>query len=99
MRGKTEKLDKIIRSVLLKKGITKNIQLNKIRVVLAKIFSREELDHIRLGHLKNKKLYMYVDSASLLYEIRCFKKAGIIEKINDELGIKVTDISLNLENK
>jgi hypothetical protein len=98
MRGKTEKLDKIIRSVLLKKGITKNIQLNKIRGVLAAIFSTEELDHIRLGHLKNRKLIIYVDSSSLLYEIKCFKKAVMIEAIDNELGIKVKDISLILEN-
>ena len=52
MRGKTERIDKILESVLLKKGITKNIQLNKIRTYEE---IQKEMDYIirEMKQMKN----------------------------------------------
>lgn len=98
MRGRTEKLDKILQGFLLKKGITKNIQLNRVRAVLDKVFSKEESAHLKIGYLKYGKLYLYVDSAGLLYEIRCFKKVELLARINQELDLKLKDICLLMDN-
>ena len=99
MRGKTERIDDIIKKILLQKGITKNIQLNRIRSVISSVLSGEEFARIRVGRLKNKKLYLHVDSSSLLYELRCFKKDLLLEKINSVGDIKVSDICLVLDMK
>lgn len=97
MRGKTERIDDLIKKVLLRKGITKNIQLNRIRTVISSVLSEEEFTRIRVGQLKNRKLYLHVDSSSLLYELRCFKKDMLLEKINSVGEIRVSDICLVLD--
>ena len=97
MRGKTERIDDLIKKVLLKKGITKNIQSNRIRTIISPVLSENELSKIRVGQIKNKKLYLLVDSSSLLYEIKCFKKDLLLETINKHSQFDLIDISVVLD--
>jgi hypothetical protein len=98
MRGKTERIDGLIKKVLLKKGITKNIQSNKIRSIISSVLSEDELARVRVGQIKNRKLFLHVDSSSMLYEIKCFKKDLMLEKINGTGDHNLSDISVVLDN-
>ena len=98
MRGKTERIDNLIKKVLLKKGITNNIQSNKIKSVISKVLDEKELARTRVGQIKNNKLYLHVNSSSLLYEIKCFKKDMILEKINGTGDYHLSDICVVLDN-
>lgn len=98
MRGKTERIGKIIEGLLLKKGITKKIQLKEIKTILYSFFSEEEKRNIKVGTIKNKKLYIYVRSPGLLYEVKCFKKELILEKIKQEGKVDLKDICIILDD-
>lgn len=98
MRGKTERIGKIIEGLLLKKGITKNIQLKDIKTILYSFFSEEEKLNIKVGTIKNKKLYIYVKSPGLLYEAKCFKKEMILEKLKQEGNADIKDVSFVLDD-
>ena len=99
MRGKTERIDKILEKLLLKKGLTKNIQLGEIREALSQILSNNEKKNIRISHIGNNRLYLYISSSSLLYEIKCFKKDQILEELNRKSTTKISDICFILDNK
>ena len=98
MRGKTERLDNLIKKVLLKKGITRNIQSNRIRSIISRVLSEGEMARTRVGQIKNKKLFLHVNSSSLLYEIKCFKKDLILDKINETENLNLSDICVVLDN-
>jgi hypothetical protein len=97
MRGKTEKIDAIIQKVLARKGITRNIRLNRIRVILDAFFTEKEAGHLKVGALKNDKLVIQVDSPSLLYEIRCFRKEQLLECLKQKGDPNIKDITLVLD--
>lgn len=99
MRGKTERIDKILENVFLKTGLTKNIQLNQIQSIISSCLDEYDHNHLRIGYIKNRKLYLYVDSSSYLYEIKCFKKNSILEKLKENTNINISDICLILDNK
>ena len=96
MRGKTERIDKIIESVLSKKGITRNIQSNKIRNILTDLLGRSEAEQIQIENFKNNRLILSVNSSSLLYELRCFKKDQLLDAFKREQSITVKEITFVL---
>jgi hypothetical protein len=65
---------------------------------MEKVLTKEEMSHLKLGYLKAGKLYLYVDSSSVLYEIRCFKKQEILNQINNELKVHLKDICLIMDS-
>ncbi len=99
MRGKTEKLNKVIEKLLLSKGITKNIQFNKINTILRSNISVKEMESIRIGYLKKGILYIFVNSSSLLYEINCFKKESIFSAIKKRELFDIKKIKFLLVDK
>ena len=98
MRGKTEKIDQIIKNVFLKKGITNNLQLNRIKKAISSQIKEEEKSYIRVSHIKNKKLFIFIKSSSLLYEIKCFKKDDILQSIREEGGIYIDDVCFMMDS-
>jgi hypothetical protein len=99
MRGNTERIDKIIESVLSKKGITRNIQSNKIRNILTDLLGKSEAEHIQIENFKNNRLILSVDSSSLLYELKCFKKDQLLEALKKEQSITINEITFVLGMK
>ena len=97
MRGKTERIDAILQKVLASRGIKKSIQLNQITTIVHRFFNETENKHLKVGTIKNNKLVLHLDSSSLLYEIRCFKKESLLAFIKQESDLDIRDVTLVLD--
>ena len=97
MRGQTERINTILQKVLANKGITKSIQLNQLRKIVYRFFNDNEKKHLKVGNVKNEKLVLHLDSSSLLYEIKCFRKDGLLDFIKQESEQVIKDIILVLD--
>lgn len=97
MRGKTERINTILQKVLANKGITKSIQLNSLRKIVNRFFTDTEKKHLKVGNVKNDKLVLHLDSSSLLYEIKCFRKDNLLDFIKQESDQVIKDIILVLD--
>jgi len=99
VKGKPEKLDRIIAKVLLKKGITKNIQQNKIQAIINSCLKEHEKEHVKINYIKNNKLFLIIDTPSLLYDIQCFRKNEILQKIKNDQELSIAEIKFQMGQK
>ena len=97
MNRKPESLKRVLENVLLKKGIKKDLQINRLRGALMPCFTEAEFSQIRLSYIKKKKLIIYVKSSSLLYEFKCFRKESMLEALKKLGNPRIDDIQLILE--
>lgn len=66
--------------------------------LLKKVFSKKELEHIRLNYFKNGVLSLSADSASWLYAFN-LKKENLLKKLRKESPAAIKEVRFYLGDK
>ena len=104
MRGKTDRIDILIRQLFKNKAIVNGIRKTEIMSIINRTLSENEISNIYFKGIKiwevvykldkNNKLILSVDSSVLLYELEYFKKGIILKDLKKH---KIDDIRFTLE--
>lgn len=97
-RGKTERLGDILRNVLTRRALSTGYQRSRIASSLCNVLDGNELQHCRVGNIRNGCLTLLVDSPSMLYEIRAFRSSEILVRLNEAGHNEITRIKFEFES-
>lgn len=74
-------IHKILRQVLLRRGIGSSLQLERVREAVEGALDDRHRGRIRVAALKAGVLTLEVDSSALLYELRGFHQQNLLAKL------------------
>jgi len=92
----SESIREIIKRILVRKGVNDNYKFRQISEIIKNC--TEGRYKIQIKELKNKKLYIIVDSASALYEMKYFKNEEIINSIKTILNLEIDFLCFKMGN-
>jgi predicted nucleic acid-binding Zn ribbon protein len=88
-----QKLGEILRDFIESKGLADKLKHLEVYSVWEEIVGPAILPHTRVAGLAHHKLYVEVDSAAHLHELRTFHKREILKELKARLaGILIQDI-------